>query len=77
MRNNVYRNHPAFVASRDAAILEALVIDRAAIMFQADWHTPARLLFEEMERFDDSLQAAGSAAANDEASPATPIGGLT
>ncbi|MDB5923488.1 MAG: hypothetical protein JWN13_2424 [Betaproteobacteria bacterium] len=78
MRNNVH------IPSRDAAILEALVIDRATIMFQTIWHTGASVLFEEIERFNNRLQNAGGAAASresvaprsDETSPTTQTGGV-
>jgi hypothetical protein len=62
MRNDLRSNYRASVACRGAAILEALAIERATLMLQTAWHTPARLLFEEMERFDHYLHAESAAA---------------
>jgi hypothetical protein len=78
MRNNVH------IPSRDAAILEALVINRTTIMFQTVWHTGASVLFEEMERFNNRVRNVGSATASrqsiasrsDDTSPATRTGGV-
>ena len=71
------KSNAAFVRSRDPAILEALLIARATVMFQTVWHTHGSRLFEEMERFNNQLQDAGSAPANVETSPATRTGGIT
>jgi hypothetical protein len=61
MRNDLRNNYRASIPSRGAAILEALAIERATLMLQTAWHTPAKLLFEEMARFDHYLQAGSSA----------------
>jgi hypothetical protein len=84
MRNKQCIDYSAVVTCPDAAILEALIIDRATVMFQSAWHTPASLLFEKMERFDNDLKGAGTAAAyresmasrSDTTSPKNRTGGI-
>jgi hypothetical protein len=57
MRTPVRNNCGGCAAPGRAAILEALALEPATLMLQAAWHTPARLLFKEMERFHHNLQA--------------------
>jgi hypothetical protein len=81
MKNDVRGND---IARRQAAIFEALLIDRAKVMFQTAWHRGASVLFEEIKRFNNRVQNAGAAASRestasrcDEISRGTRTGAVT